>query len=80
MKRRKSLTRIEQIETLNTWMRKKGLGQKQFLTWLGVRGLDISPQYLNDVLLNRKPAGPKFISIFREITGVQLVAGLMEKD
>lgn len=74
------MTRTEQIFTLKDWISKRGMSQKQFQVWLDGQGLIISPQYLNDVLNNRRAPGPKFISIFKEITGTILVSGLVEVD
>ena len=80
MKRRKSLTRKEQIQTLQQWMKDNGMSQRRFALWLDQKGVVITPQYLNDVLTLRKPPGPKFIQVFKEITGIKLIPALVQQD
>ena len=78
MKKRRSLTRKEQSETLSTWMLRRRMNQKQFTEWLDSKGISMTPQYLNDVIHGRREPGPKFKQVFKEITGVTLVDGLVE--
>lgn len=59
-------------------MDRKGKSQRQLSDWLAERGILVSPQYLSDVLRNRRDPGPRFKEVFREITGITLVDGLIE--
>lgn len=70
---------MEQRETLASWMTKKKQSQRQFLDWLEIKGILISPQYLCDVLKGKRSPGPRFKKVFLEITGVSLVDGLIEE-
>ena len=81
IKRRRSLTRAEQVTTITAFMaKKKFTTQTQFLDWLCSRGILISPGYLSDAVNGRKLFGPAFKDVFREITGVTLVDGLIEEQ
>ena len=82
MRKRRSLNRAEQSQTITAYLKRKRLGQKEFAEWLLAppRGILISPQYLNDVIRGRRDAGPKFKAILKEITGVTLVDGLVEDE
>lgn len=80
MKRRRSLTGPEQVSTLEVFISRRKWTQKRFVDFLDSKGITITTAYLNDVLKNRRAAGPKFKQVFREITGIQLVDGLIEKD
>lgn len=80
MKRRRSLTKKEQVETITNFMERMNLAQGQFRDFMEARGIIISPQYLNDVIHGRHAPGPKFKEVFREITGIKLVDGLIEGD
>jgi hypothetical protein len=80
MKKRRSLTRAEQIGTLREYMEEKRWTQVAFLAWLESKGIIITPQYLGDVLHGRRNAGPKFKQVFKEITGKTLVDGLIEGE
>lgn len=79
MKKRKSLTRQEQAETLKHYMERRRMSQVAFVAWLDSKGIMISTQYLNDVICGRREAGPKFKDVFKAITGVTLVDGLVEE-
>jgi len=79
MKRRRSLTRNEQVQTLEQYLKGKRWTQKAFVEFLDSKGVTITGQYLNDVLHGRRQPGPRFIGVFREITGITLVAGLIEE-
>lgn len=78
MKKRRSLNRAEQLSTLRSWMEKRKMGQREFSGFMASKGITISDQYLSDVLHGRKNPGPKFKEVFREITGINLVDGLIE--
>jgi hypothetical protein len=60
-------------------MQRKHLSQVEFAAWLESRGILVSTQYLNDVINSRRAAGPKFKEVFKEITGIILVDGLVEE-
>jgi hypothetical protein len=80
MKNRRSLTNKEQISTLTDWMAEKKMNQSEFAAWITTQGITLSPQYLNDVLNSRRHPGPKFKEIFKQITGITLVDGLVESE
>jgi len=80
MKRRRSLTHAEQVATLKEFLAKRRWTQVVFIEWLGTKGITITAQYLSDVINNRRNPGPKFKAIFKEITGITLVDGLVEKE
>ena len=79
MKRRRSLTRAEQTETLVQWMTRQRKTQRQLVDWLETKGIIVSPAYLNDVIRMRRAPGPKFKAVFRELTGIELEDGLIER-
>lgn len=78
MKKRRSLTRTEQVATLEEFLAKRRWTQVVFIEWLGSKGITITAQYLSDVINNRRNPGPKFKQIFREIMGIMLEDGLIE--
>ena len=78
MKKRRSLTHSEQVTTLKEFLAKRRWTQVVFIEWLGLKGITITAQYLSDVINNRRNPGPKFKAIFKEITGITLVDGLIE--
>jgi len=78
MKKRRSLNRIEQIRTIEDFLREQRWTQKAFKEWLETKNIIITTQYLNDVLCRRRNPGPKFKAVFYEITGIRLVDGLVE--
>lgn len=80
MKRRRSMTRAEQSETLVRWMERKHMTQRQLVDWLEARGVTVSPAYLNDVIWLRRAPGPKFKAVFRALTGIELEDGLIERE
>ena len=80
MKKRRSLTQQEQVQTLGQYIRGKGWTQAQFVRHLESKGITITAQYVNDVLCGRKKPGKCLIEVFREITGFTLVGGLIEED
>lgn len=79
MKKRRSLTKHEQVHTLKGYLKDKRWTQAEFVRFLDEQGITVTTQYLNDVLRGRRNPGPKFIAVFREITGVTLVDGLVEE-
>ena len=78
MKKRRSFTKKEQVQTLDAYLRLRRWTQIEFVRWLDTKGITISAQYLNDVLHKRRDPGPKLIQVFEEITGITLVDGLIE--
>jgi hypothetical protein len=56
------------------------MGPADFIRWLDARGVLVTKQYLHQLINEGFTPGPKFKAIFREITGIQLVDGLIEKD
>lgn len=80
MKRRRSLTKEEQIVTLEQFIRRKRWTQREFIRFVESKGYLMTAQHLNDVLHKRRAPGPRFCAIFQEITGVRLVRGLIEEE
>ena len=80
MKKRRSLTRKEQVTTIEEFLREKRWTQTKFLEWLEDKGVIITQQYLGDVLHGRRHAGPKFKAVFYAITKIKLVDGWIEED
>ena len=78
MEKRRSLTKREQVQTLEQFLADKRWTQIELVRWLASKGVLISAQYVNDVLRHRRDPGPKLIAVFKEITGVRLVEGLVE--
>jgi hypothetical protein len=80
MKKRRSLSKEEQVVTLAEFIRHKGWTQQQFIRFLDSKGIVMTAQHLNDVLRERRDPGPRFCGIFYEITGVRLERGLIEAE
>jgi hypothetical protein len=78
MKKRRSLSKEEQVVTLEQFIRRKGWTQQQFIRFLDSKDIVMTAQHLNDVLHKRRDPGPRFCAIFFEITGVHLERGLIE--
>ena len=78
MKRRRSLNHTEQVTTIRDFLAQKRWSQVTFRAWLDKNGVTISTQHLSDVLNGRRNPGPVFKDVFKEITGVTLVDGLIE--
>ena len=78
MKKRRNYTRREAVQTLKDWLWKNHLRQTDFLEWLSKRGILITPAYLSLMLSGKIAPGKRFKEIFKEITGVTLVDGLIE--
>jgi len=55
------------------WIRARGMTQKRFGEFLAQRGLGISPA-LCISLFNGSLPGPKFRMVFREVTGITIIA------
>jgi hypothetical protein len=80
MKKRRSLTKAEQVVTLEQFIQRKRWTQQEFIRFLDSKGIVMTAQHLNDVLHKRRDPGPRFCAIFLEITGVHLVRGLIEAE
>ena len=80
MKKRRSLTRQEQVTTLREFMARKRWTQRELVRFLDENGVIISAQYLNDVLNNRRAPGRKFKQVLSELTGIRFVDALVEED
>ena len=78
MKKRRSLTRQEQVTTLREFMARKRWTQRELVRFLDENGVIISAQYLNDVLNNRRAPGQKFKQVLSELTGIRFVDALVE--
>ena len=63
-----------------SWMKRKKMTQQKFSDWLEDKGILVSPGYISDVVNMRAPAGPRFKQVFKQITGISLVDGLVEED
>jgi hypothetical protein len=80
MKKRRSLTKEEQVSTLAQFIQHKRWTQQEFIRFLDSKGILMTAQHLNDVLHKRRAPGPRFCAVFLEITGVRLVRGLIEEE
>ena len=80
MKKRRSLTRQEQVATLKEFVARKRWSQRELVRFLDENGVIISAQYLNDVLNNRRAPGRKFKQVLSELTGIRFVDALVEED
>ena len=79
-KRRLSYTYSEAHTTLTAWIEKRRMSQKAFAEFLTSRGIDVSPQTCSALVHGRITPGPKFKAVFRELTGVELEDGLIERE
>ena len=79
MSRRRSFTHKEARDRLQTWLNRKRLTQAEFIVWLGKRDVLISQAYLSQMLTGKRPPGDNFCKVFKEATGIDLVAGLIER-
>ena len=80
MKKRRSLTRQEQVATLKEFVARKRWSQRELVRFLDENGITISSQYVNDVLNNRRSPGQKFKQVLSELTGIRFVDALVEED
>ena len=80
MKKRRSLTRQEQVATLKEFVARKRWSQRELVRFLDENGITISAQYVNDVLNNRRAPGRKFKQVLSELTGIRFVDALVEED
>ena len=80
MKKRRSLTRQEQVATLKEFVARKRWSQRELVRFLDENGITISAQYVNDVLNNRRSPGQKFKQVLSELTGIRFVDALVEED
>lgn len=60
------------------FMKRNGMTKRDFKKYLEDNNIVITEQYLGRVMLDRVPPGPAFKKIFKQITGVTLVDGLIE--
>ena len=79
MKRRRGYKTLEAVQTLKGWMWKNRMRQADFVRELEMRGILITQAYLHQMFTGIRPPGPKFKEIFKEITGITLVDGLVEE-
>jgi hypothetical protein len=79
MKKRSGYTHTEAAETLRAWTNRKHLTQAAFVRLLEEKGILVSQGYLFQMMNGDRPPGEKFKSIFKEITGITLVDGLVEE-
>ena len=77
---RRGCTHQEAVKTLQGWIRERRMSQADFVRWLSDRGITITQVYLSNMLTGKRPPGPKFREMFREIAGITLVDGLVEQD
>ena len=78
--KRKNYTYREAQDVLTTWIERHRMNQKQFSAFLSSHGITISPQTCSALVNGRITPGPMFKQVFREITGITLVDGLVEDD
>ncbi len=55
------------------------MSQADFVRWLSDHGITITRVYLSNMLTGKRPPGPKFREMFREIAGITLVDGFVEQ-
>ena len=80
MKRRRNYTNHEATQELSDWMWRKKMRQVDFIKWLAERGITMSAAYLSMMLTGKIPPGKQFKAVFKEITGITLVDGLIERE
>lgn len=66
--------------SLPNWVRSQRMNQKQFVDFLAVRKLIISPQTCSALVHGLIAPGPRFREIFKEITGIKLAHGFVENE
>jgi len=76
---RRGCTHREAVKTLQGWIREQRMSQADFVRWLSDRSITITQVYLSNMLTGKRPPGPKFREMFREITGITLVDGFVEQ-
>ena len=77
-KERRSYTYLEAASTIDKWVKANKMTPTQFRVWLELRGITITRQYCAAIMYG-SGAGPRFIEVFTEITGINVVKGLVEK-
>jgi len=65
---------------LVNWLTERGMSSTTFQRWLSGHGIEITRTYCDAMTNQKLSPGPKFKQVFREITGIQLVDGLVEDE
>lgn len=78
-KQRRSYTHGEAQAVLVTWLQERGMKTIEFQRWLEDRGVHMTYTYCRAMTQHKLSPGPKFKQVFKEITGVILVDGLIEQ-
>lgn len=56
------------------------MNQRGFMDWLAEREIIITPATCSLMVAGKITPGPKFKGVFRKLTGIQLVDGLLEEE
>jgi hypothetical protein len=80
MRNRRNYTHAEARTVLTYWVRRKKMNPTTFHRWLELNGVTITRQYCTELLSGKLSVGPKFKAVFKEITGITLVDGLIESE
>ena len=80
MRNRRNYTHPEAQAVLKDWVRRKKWTPTQFHRWLELNGVTVTRQYVATLVTGEMCAGPKFKQIFKEITGIVLIDGLVEDE
>lgn len=65
---------------LVNWLSKNRMNPTKFLAWLEENGITISYEYARSMFDGKLTPGPKFKSVFKAITGIELQDGLIEVE
>ena len=80
MRNRRNYTHAEARTVLVDWVRRKNMNPAKFHRWLEENGVTITRQYCQMLLSGKLCVGPKFKQVFKEITGITLIDGLIERE
>ena len=76
---RRNYTYDEAKAVLAKWVKDQGLTPGSFWRWLESRGVTITRQTCHNLYHGNKEPGEQFKAVFKEITNIQLVDGLIEQ-
>ncbi len=78
--RRRNYTHSEAQTVLTEWLKRKRMTPTQFQAWLAENGVEVTREYCRMLTVGKLTPGPKFKAIFKQITGITLVDGLIEAE
>ena len=64
---------------LTVWLKRKRMGQAEFIRWLEDREVTISRATCSLLVNGKITPGPMFKKVFQEITGIELLDGVVVK-